>query len=60
VKDLLVAIAEFACIAQYLVRVPDEFAVGDGPRLVTKYAFAVFAGLVSAVSIAMKPRTCWL
>jgi hypothetical protein len=55
----VVADAEAVGIQDSLIRVPDEFAVGDAPGLVTNNAFAMLAGAVGAISIAMSPKRGW-
>jgi hypothetical protein len=52
----VVAEAEVVGIQDSLIGIPDEFVVGDTPVLVTNNAFAVLAGTVGAVAIAMGPR----
>lgn len=55
----VVADAEAVGIQDSLIRVPDEFVVGDAPGLVTNNAFAMLAGAVGAKSIAMRPIRGW-
>jgi hypothetical protein len=49
----MVAGAERVGIQDSLICIPKEFVIRDTPRLVTNNAFAVFAGAVGAIPIAV-------
>ena len=55
----MVAKTEYVCIQYGLIRIPDEFVVGNTPRLMTNNAFTMLAGAVGAIPIAMGPEGRW-
>ena len=52
----VVSEAEVVGVQDSLIRIPDDFVVRDAPGFVTDDAFAVLAGAVGAVPVAMRPK----